>query len=115
MDPRDPTADVEPDFNDEIWRIPRDALVDRENTVEGAVDILRQSWRALHQKNLDAWNAHLEQRRNEGPPGGNNEDVIPVTPPLTTNETPDWINLPTPSFLDIQPARHVRNWRRRNS
>jgi len=27
--------------------------------------------------------------------------------PPTTNETPNWINLPTPGFLDIKPARHV--------
>jgi len=40
MDPHNPTADVKPDFNNKIWRIPRDALVDQENTVEGVVNIL---------------------------------------------------------------------------
>jgi len=75
--------------------------------VEQAVEIMRQAWQRSHQKEMDAWNAHLEQRRDEGSQNGIEPEIAPRTTPPTTDEIPDWVNRPTPSFLDIKPARHV--------
>lgn len=111
MEIRDPTGDTEPDFHSNSWEIPRNAIVEGGKTVDEAVEILRKGWQAQHEKNLAAWNGHLEQQQRdlEGQRGNGEapRTVDPANENFDDDETPDWLNKPTPSFLDIRPARHV--------
>jgi hypothetical protein len=107
MPPRDPTADAEPDFGEELWEGARNAIIEGGKTAEVAIEILRQAWAARHERDLDLWNEHLQQLRTEE---GENEQVLEIIPEdtqPTETEVPDWLDRPTPSFLDIRPARNV--------
>lgn len=105
MEPRNPTANTEPDFEEEAWEVARNAIVAGGKEPAEAVEIMRQSWRTQHQRELDAWNEHVQQRRANPGPGSNNGDDAAVDTP--GDERPEWLDRPTPGFLDIQPARHV--------
>lgn len=109
MAPRDPTAEVEPDFQGEEWDIARDALVAQGNTEDEAIAVLQKSWRDQHQRRLVAWDEHLQQLlQDQGNQG--QAAPMPVDPaetPAPEDERPDWTGRPTPSFLDIRPAHHV--------
>jgi hypothetical protein len=69
---------------------------------EEAVEIMRQSWRAQHRRDLDAWNEHVGRRRTT--PGGREDGTAATTP---GEKQPKWLDRPTPGFLDLQPARHI--------
>jgi len=108
--PRDPTADIEPDFESDDWRITRDALVNGGGSEAEATDTLRQAWRTQHQRNLDTWNDYLRQQSPNGNQDGDNPNghgTPPIINPPSDKEDPVWLNRPTPAFLDIKPARHV--------
>ena len=72
---------------------------------------MKQSWKTQHKRDLDVWNEHLQQRRTSPEREGSGRENTAVTPPNTTtpveDETPEWLNKPTPSFLDIRPAWHI--------
>ena len=101
MAPRDPTAETEPEWESEEWKLTREALINQGKTVDVAVDVLRQAWRDQHQKRIEAWNAHLEQQLQtqecERGPGGE-RDTPPDPPP---SGKPAWSGRPTPNFLDV--------------
>ena len=110
MAPRDPSTDEEPNYEDEFWEGPRTAIIGGGKTAEEAVEILRQAWKAKHDRDVALWTEHmrLEQEaalvaREE--PG---VAVIPVAELPEKPSQPDWAGLPlTPGFLDLKPARHV--------
>ena len=103
---RNPTADTEPNFEDAVWNGARDAIVAGGKSPEEANQILQEGWRAQHTRDLEAWDEHLQgqqqalgQEQDPPNPPGDDSDEEP--------EAPEWISRPTPSFLDIKPARHV--------
>ena len=107
MAPRDPTTELEPEFENEEWTVTREALISQGNTADEALEILRKSWRDQHQRRLQAWNEHLEQQQQEQDRErglGRGEDPPPNPPP---SDKPAWTGRPTPNFLDVRPARHV--------
>ena len=53
--------DTQPDFESETWEGTRIAIIAGGKTVEEVVQILQQSWRVQHNKNLEAWTLHLQQ------------------------------------------------------
>ena len=74
--------------------------------MEEAVEILERGWQAQHEKDVRAWNEHLERRRGSDNGGvGGQEQATPDNG--QDSGAPEWLNNPTPSFLDVQPARHV--------
>ena len=111
MEIRDPTKDVEPNFLSDDGEGMREAIVEGGKSVDEAVEILRRGWQAQHEKNIQAWNEQVGRQ----PPGAGNDDDEPRPQNLPDtgrdndddDETPDWLSRPTPSFLDVQPARHV--------
>ena len=111
MDPRDPTGDVIPDFLSDQWEGAREAIVQGGKSAEEAAEILEKSWQAQHDKSVQDWNEHLERRqRDQGGERENNRGQAQANPldnEPNNDKAPDWLNTPTPSFLDIEPARHV--------
>jgi len=110
MEILDPTLETEPDFESETWEVPRNAIVEGGKSDEEAVEILRQSWKVQHERNIQAWNEQVQQRRRSPiPEDDDGNDQASVTPAGTTSsdEAPKWLGRPTPNFLDISPARHV--------
>jgi hypothetical protein len=109
MEPRDPTADIEPNFNDEVWDALRSALIEGGKSEEEAVGIIRESWKAQHDKEVEAWNEHLRQRQQDHGPENNPDGPTNGLPREDSpgNEVPDWFNQPTPNFLDILPTKHI--------
>jgi len=102
--------DTEPDFEDETWELARNAIVEGGKLVEEAVEVLRQSWKVQHEKHIQAWNEQVQQRRRNPAPGDDGEGDPPTETPARTpptEEVPRWLGRPTPSFLDISPARHI--------
>ena len=59
MAPRNPTADKEPDFEDESWEGPRTAIMEGGRTAEEAVGMLGQSWRTKHDRDVASWTGHM--------------------------------------------------------
>ena len=113
MAPRNPTADEEPDFEDESWDGPRTAIMEGGRTAEEAVAMLRQSWRTKHDRDVASWTEHtrLEQEAALAAREAQEAAAVPTIelpePPEKSGQQ-DWTNLPlTPSFLDIKPARHI--------
>lgn len=102
--------ETEPDFEGETWEGARNAIMEGGKSVEEAVEVLRQSWKIQHEKNLQAWNERDRQRRRSPAPGDDGGNDRPTTIPddtIPTDGVPEWLGRPTPSFLDISPARHV--------
>ena len=107
---RDPTTEVEPDFDGEEWGVAREAFIRQGDSQEEAVRTLQKAWRDQHQRNLERWEEHLQQEqqdrtREEGGQAG--QEAAPAAGPQPEVKRPDWLNHPTPSFLDIRPARHI--------
>jgi hypothetical protein len=76
MAPRDPTEDTEPSFLEEVWDPVRKALIEGSKSEEEAVGVLRQSWKAQHDKDLKRWNKHLRQlQQNPGPGDDTGDDA----------------------------------------
>ena len=110
MQLRDPTGDTEPDFLSDNWEGLRNVMMEEGRTEEEAIEILKRGWKAQHEKNVAAWNEQLEQRRRNLEEERNEEERRPSPPAIAGNEddeVPEWLDKPTPSFLDAQPARHV--------
>src|SRR5579872_2183075 len=109
MAPRDPTGDVEPDFEGMEWSTTKDAIILSGKTPEEAVEMLRTGWRSTHQRNLDAWNKHIQQLQGQG--DGNaqaqQEQVPRIATPPDNRDRPAWRNRLTPKFLDILPAKRI--------
>lgn len=102
MAPRDPTGDKEPDFLSEDWESIRDAIIAGGKTLEEAVEVIKQSWTTRHEKDMDAWNEYQQQQRATSAQPEDNRDNAPLD-----EDPPAWLNRPTPSHLDVQPARHI--------
>lgn len=68
MAPRDPMADIEPNFESDSWNTTREVMVNQGLLAEQATEILRQSWKAQHEKDIEAWNKHLQQPQPEEKP-----------------------------------------------
>ena len=107
MPPRNPTADVEPNFEEDHWEGARTAIMGGGKTAEEANEILRQAWKGRHERDLGIWNEHLQQLQQEGGEDEQIPEVIPEHEELAETEMPDWLDKPTPSFLDIKPARNI--------
>ena len=102
--------DVEPDFEGEEWSVTRDAFVGQGDSPEEAITKLQTAWRDQHQRNLERWEEHRQQEqqdRDDEQAGQNGQEATPAVDPGPEAEKPDWLNYPTPNFLDIRPARHV--------
>lgn len=102
MAPRDPTADTEPDFGSDCWNPTREVMVNQELSTERAIEILRQSWRAQRQKDIEVWNEHLQQLQPEEDRRQRDRDNPTGS---IADEESEW--LPTLGLLDNQPACHV--------
>ena len=107
MPPRNPTADVEPNFEEDHWEGARTAIMGGGKTAEEANEILRQAWKGRHERDLGIWNEHLQQLQQEGGEDEQIPEVIPEHEELAETEMPDWLDKPTPSFLDIKPACNI--------
>ena len=110
MQLRDPTRDVEPNFEDAVWAVAREAIMAGGKSPEEALDILKEGWRTQHERDLEAWEERLRQQQQGAEQGGEEEPAQQDPPDIeqqTESETPEWVNKPTPSFLDIRPARHI--------
>ena len=111
MQLRDPTGDTEPDFLSDNWEGLRNVMIEEGRTEDEAVEILKRGWKAQHEKNVAAWNEQLEQRRRNLEEERNEEEERRPSHPAEVgnedDEAPEWLDRPTPSFLDAQPARHV--------
>ena len=110
MAPRNPTANVEPDFEGGEWSATREAFVGQGNSQEEAVEMLRKAWRDQHQRSLERWEEHLQQEQQNRGREENSQaerEAAPTVVPQPEVERPDWLSRPTPNFLDIQPARHI--------
>ncbi|KAF9780757.1 hypothetical protein BJ322DRAFT_992033, partial [Thelephora terrestris] len=109
---RDPTLEEEPDFEGGNWSVPREALIAQGMTGEEAVAALQKSWRDNHQWNIELWNEQLLQNQEDQGQEDQDQDHpnpgnAPGTRSSSVDEVPDWTSRPTPSFLDVQPARHA--------
>ena len=110
MPPCNPTGDEELDFNDEGWEGVRAAIIGGGKTNKEATEMLRQSWRVKHNRDMARWAEYLhqEQGADQAPRGAEPEvEVVPEVETPKDPESPDQFSLPTPNFLDIRPARHV--------
>lgn len=110
MQLRDPTNETEPNFEEAGWEGTREAIMAGGKSLEEAIVILREGWQVRHERDLVAWNEHLrlhqqeaEREREEGQGDG----ITPVDEQPSDSEEPEWANKPTPTFLDIKPARHI--------
>jgi hypothetical protein len=75
MPPRDPTSDVEPNFEEDAWEGAIAAIVEGGKSEEEAVEILKQGWRTKHDRDLVLWNEYvLQQRLEAGPGDGGHQD-----------------------------------------
>ena len=107
MPPHNPMADTQLDFEDEAWEAAREAIIGGGKSAEEAIEILERAWAVKHDRDTTLWNKYLQQCQQEM-----EQDVEEVLD-NTNSEKPDkpedleWINRPTPNFLDIKPARHV--------
>jgi hypothetical protein len=108
MPPRDPTLDVEPDFEEEAWEGTIAAIVEGGKSAEEAVEILRRGWRTKYDRDLVLWNEYVQQQRT-GPEPGERGRRDPANDPMEEQpeETEEPVLRPTPSFLDLKPAHHV--------
>ena len=104
MEPRNPTEDVLPDFLSDDWEAVRDAIVLGGKSVEEAAEILKQGWQTRHDKDVQAWDEYLEQRRRDQDAEEERRWAVQPENDPNSDKPPDWINKPTPNFLDIQPA-----------
>ena len=95
----------------ESWSATRQAIVDGGKSIEEAIEILERSWREQHEKNIEAWDEFQRRRQPSPDQNRDQEGDQPIIPPgdgtHSEDEPPQWLNEPTPSFLDIQPARHI--------
>ena len=110
MPPRDPTLDEQPDFEGEEWNAPKEAMVAGGSTAEEAVTALQKAWQDSHRRNVETWEEHLQQIRAEQEHDEQDRvipEVILSNPPRSEGGGPGWRNQSTPSFLDVQPARHI--------
>ena len=102
MELRDPMGDTALDFLSENWEGPRDAIIQGGKSVEEAIKILERGWQAQHEKDIWAWNKHLECLRDSdngrGGVGGQEQATLDNG---QDSGAPEWLNNPTPSFLDI--------------
>ena len=96
MEPRNPTADREPDFEGAEWEGLRTALTDSGKTHDEAVEILLQGWKNQHERNVRAWDEWRQQQERENEEAGDRDNG---------EDSAEW--RPTPGFLDLQPAQHV--------
>ena len=106
----DSTAEAEPDFENAVWEGTRNTIVTGGKSLEEAVEILKAGWRAQHERDVEAWNKHILQLQQEAGDEREREQAqvdLPADKQPTESEVPEWVNLPTPSFLDIKPAQHV--------
>ena len=60
MAPCDPSMDEEPNYEDEFWEGPRTTIIGGGKTAEEAVEILRQAWRAKHDRDVALWTEHMQ-------------------------------------------------------
>ena len=116
MAPQNPTADKEPDFEDKSWEGPRTAIMEGGRTAEGAIGMLRQSWRTKHDRDVASWTKHTRLGQ-EAALAAREEQEAAAIPAIELPKLPeksgqqDWTNSPlTPSFLNIKPARHILKW-----
>lgn len=73
------------------------------------MEILKAGWRAQHERDVEAWNEHIQQQQEEEDERRREQEQAnpPADEQPIEEEAPKWVNLPTPSFLDIKPAQHV--------
>ena len=121
MAPRNPTADKEPDFEDESWEGPRTAIMEGGRTAEEAVGMLGQSWRTKHDRDDTSWTKQMRLEEEAALAAREEQEAAPI-PAIELPKQPeksgqqDWTNLPlTPSFLNIKPARHILKWLEKRS
>ncbi|KAF9782113.1 hypothetical protein BJ322DRAFT_1022596 [Thelephora terrestris] len=103
----DPTAETEPDYESAVWDAARNAIIAGGKTPEEAIGILREGWRAQHDGALKEWNEHLQRQQEEENKRERGQADLSVGEQNTEPDVPEWINKPTPSFLDIKPARNI--------
>ena len=77
-------------------------------SAEEATNMLKEGWRAQHERELEAWNQQQAQQGAAEAADREGRQADPLAEEEPTDPVvPEWINKPTPSFLDIMPARHV--------
>lgn len=72
--------------------------------MEETIGISRRSWRVQHERDLEAWNENLRQRKPSQEQNGSGGDDPSTFP---RGDTPQWLNEPTPSYIGIQPASYI--------
>ncbi|KAF9789218.1 hypothetical protein BJ322DRAFT_1017925 [Thelephora terrestris] len=111
MQLRDPTTETEPNYEDAVWDAARNAIMAGGKSLEETLEILRQGWRGQHKRAVEEWNEHLrlhQQQEREQEGEGDREQVdLSTSERNSESEVPDWVSRPTPSFLDIKPARNI--------
>jgi hypothetical protein len=111
MQLRDPTTETEPNYEDAVWDAARNAIMAGGKSLEETLEILGQGWRGQHKRAVEEWNEHLrlrQQQEREQEGEGDREQVdLSTSERNSESEVPDWVSRPTPSFLDIKPARNI--------
>ena len=106
----DPTAETKLSFEDAVWEGTKNTIITGGKSPEEAVEILKAGWRAQHERDIEAWNEHVQQcqREAENEREREQEQADPIVDEQPTeSEAPEWVNLPTLSFLNIKSAQHV--------
>ena len=119
MQLRDPTLEAEPNFEDVAWEAARNAITAGGKTLEEAIEILKEGWKVQHERAVEEWieQRQLRQQEREQDGGGDQEQGgeqdgeqnrgqanLSTSSQRSEPEVPEWINRPTPSFLDIRPS-----------
>src|SRR6201992_4141684 len=116
MAPRDPSSNVEPNFEGTEWNLTRGALIAQGSSEEEALAALQKAWRDQHLANLEIWNEHVRlhppNQEQEGQTRQEQQNLDTSAPATVIPHPPsddefDWTSRPTPVFLDIRPARHA--------
>ena len=74
-------------------------------TAGEAIEVLEEGWRAQHEREVETWNEQTQRHRWEEETRGREQTTSQADEHPLEKAARDW--RPSPSFIDIKPARHV--------
>ena len=99
----DPTTETKPNFEDGVWEGTRNTIIAGGKSLEEAVEILKAGWRAQHERDVEAWNEHIQQQQEEEDERRREQEQAnpPADKQPIEEEAPEWVNLPVRNVLKI--------------